>query len=130
MKPYIHEGPDGPVTIPRLTVNQIIELQALHWSDEKAALVDDMDSAGVEASDRLERLREARRASESVVALMRLPFSIKWCRVILEMTVPGQAVVESMTPEDASRAAMWCLGYDLDEIISRGQGRAEGKAVR
>jgi hypothetical protein len=130
VKPYIFDGPDGQVSIPRLTVNQIIELQAIHWKAERAALVEDMDQAGVESSERLDRLREARQASESVMALMRLPFSIRWCRVIVGLAVEGgEGLVESMNPEEASRAALWCLGYDLDDLTPQDdeKGGAEGK---
>lgn len=130
MTPYIYDGPDGQVSIPRLTVNQIIELQAIHWKAERDALVEDMDQAGIESSERLERLREARQASESVMALMRLPFSIRWCRTIIGIAVVGgEELVESMNPEEASRASLWCLGYDLDELKPKAEskGGAEGK---
>jgi len=128
--PYIYDGPDGRVSIPRLTVNQIIELQAIHWKDERAALVEDMEEAGVESSERLDRLREARQASESVMSLMRLPFSIRWCRVIIGLAVEGgERLVESMNPEEGTRAALWCLGYDLDDLQPDDgeKGGAEGK---
>tara|TARA_R100001510_G_scaffold57512_2_gene65902 strand:+ start:3233 stop:3628 length:396 start_codon:yes stop_codon:yes gene_type:complete len=128
--PYIHDGPDGQVSIPRLTVNQIIELQAMHWKAERTALVEDMEEAGVESSERLDRLREARQASESVMALMRLPFSIRWCRSIVGLAIAGgETLVESMNPEEASRAALWCLGYDLDDLKpnTEEKGGAEGK---
>ena len=131
MTPYIYDGPDGQVSIPRLTVNQIIELQAIHWKAERDALVEDMDQAGIESSERLERLREARQASESVMALMRLPFSIRWCRTIVGLAIDGgESLVESMNPEEASRSALWCLGYDLDDLKPKtaADGRAEGKA--
>jgi len=118
--PYVYEGPSGRVSIPRLTVNQIIELQAIHWKSERASLVADMEEAGIEPSERLERLREARQAAESIMALMRLPFSIRWCRTIVGLAIEGgEALVESMNPEEASRAALWSLGYDLDDLTPK-----------
>jgi hypothetical protein len=128
MKPYILNLDGKQIAIPRLTVHQIIEIQAKYAEARRLDLLDDLMQAEVEPSERLARLREEREASESIQSLIRLPFSFEWASLIVSTASADWELPSRMDPEQVTEAAMWCIGYDLNELKARGKGRAEGKA--
>ena len=63
------------------------------------------------------------------MALMRLPFEVRWAIRMIEVAAgerPGW--VEKVEPEELTRCGLWLLGQDLDALKGDGEGRAEGKA--
>ena len=60
MEPIAVPVGDGTILVPRLKVQQIIDLAALRHEAERRELVQDLEDAGVPSEDRLERLRAHR----------------------------------------------------------------------
>jgi hypothetical protein len=129
MKPYTRTIDGKAIQVARLTPSQIIALLEEAHEARRAALVEDLEAAGVDASDRLEELQRLRDGSQSVMALMRLPFEVRWAIRMIEVAAGERpAWIEKVEPEELTRCGLWLLGQDLDALKGDGEGRAEGKA--
>ncbi len=125
MEPIAVPVADGTILVPRLKVQQIIDLAVLRHERERKELVQDLEDAGVDPDDRLQRLREHRKEVGLSSVIVRWAFSVDGAYNIVRMAM-GEfpAELEGMDPGNLSRLALACIGVDLDESV---EGGAEGK---
>ena len=125
MEPIAIPVADGTILVPRLKVQQIIDLAVLRHERERKELVQDLEDAGVDPEDRLERLRQHRKEVGLSSVIVRWAFSVDGAYSIVRMAM-GEfpAELEGMDPGNLSRLALACIGVDLDESV---EGGAEGK---
>lgn len=118
-------GP-GTILVPRLRVQQIIDLAVLRHERERRDLIQDLEDAGVPADDRLERLRQHRKEVGLSSVIVRWAFSVDGAYQILKMAMGDQfpEEFESFDPANLSNLALQCIGVDLD---ATSEGGAEGK---
>jgi len=125
MEPIAVPVADGTILVPRLKVQQIIDLAVLRHERERKELVQDLEDAGVDPDDRLERLREHRKEVGLSSVIVRWAFSVDGAYNIIRMAM-GEfpTELEGMDPGNLSRLALACIGVNLDESV---EGGAEGK---
>jgi hypothetical protein len=115
--------------VPRLRVQDIIDLQTLRFDRERRELIEDLEAAGVSSDDRLATLRKHRQERGLSSVIVRAAFSVEgaWSivRSALKDDIPEP--LREMDPQTLSRTALACIGIDLDEMTSDQEGRAEGK---
>ena len=126
MEPIAVPVADGTILVPRLKVQQIIDLAALRHESERRELVQDLEDAGVPAEDRLVKLREHRKEVGLSSVIVRSAFSIDGAYRIIKYAMGGEfpAEHEGVDPSNLSSLALACIGVDLDAIS---EGGAEGK---
>ena len=114
------------ILVPRLRVQQIIDLAVLRHERERRDLIQDLEDAGVPADDRLERLRQHRKEVGLSSVIVRWAFSVDGAYQILKMAMGDQfpEEFESFDPANLSNLALQCIGVDLD---ATSEGGAEGK---
>ncbi len=125
MEPIAVPVADGTILVPRLKVQQIIDLAVLRHERERKELVQDLADAGVNPEDRLERLRQHRKEVGLSSVIVRWAFSVDGAYSIIRMAMGDfPAELEGMDPGNLSRMALACIGVNLDESV---EGGAEGK---
>lgn len=126
MEPIAVPVADGTILVPRLKVQQIIDLAALRHESERRELVQDLEDAGVPAEERLVKLREHRKEVGLSSVIVRSAFSIDGAYRIVKYAMGGEfpAELEGLDPSNLSSLALACIGVNLDEIS---EGGAEGK---
>ena len=118
----------GTILVPRLKVQQIIDLAALRHDAERRELVQDLEDAGVPSEDRLERLRAHRKEVGLSSVIVRSAFSIDGAYRIIKYAMGGEfpSELDSLDPSNLSKLALACIGVDLDDLT---EGGAEGKEL-
>jgi len=125
MEPIAVPVADGTILVPRLKVQQIIDLAVLRHERERKELVQDLEDAGVDPEDRLERLRQHRKEVGLSSVIVRWAFSVDGAYNIIRMAMGDfPAELEGFGPANLSKLALACIGVDLDESV---EGGAEGK---
>lgn len=126
MEPIAVTVGQGTILVPRLRVQQIIDLAVLRHERERRDLIQDLEDAGVPADDRLERLRQHRKEVGLSSVIVRWAFSVDGAYQILKMAMGDQfpEEFESFDPANLSNLALQCIGVDLD---ATSEGGAEGK---
>jgi len=125
MEPIAVPVADGTILVPRLKVQQIIDLAVLRHERERKELVQDLEDAGVDPEDRLERLRQHRKEVGLSSVIVRWAFSVDGAYNIIRMAMDDfPAELEGFGPANLSKLALACIGVDLDESV---EGGAEGK---
>jgi len=107
MEPIAVPVADGTILVPRLKVQQIIDLAVLRHERERKELVQDLEDAGVDPDDRLQRLREHRKEVGLSSVIVRWAFSVDGAYNIIRMAM-GEfpAELEGMDPGNLSRLAL------------------------
>ncbi len=126
MEPIAVTVGQGTILVPRLRVQQIIDLAVLRHERERRDLIQDLEDAGVPADDRLERLRQHRKEVGLSSVIVRWAFSVDGAYQILKMAMGDQfpEEFEGLDPANLSSLALQCIGVDLD---ATSEGGAEGK---
>lgn len=120
---------EGETTlVPRLRVQQVIDLSTRRFERERLNLIADLTDAGVEAGDRLIQLRKQRDEAGLSAMIIRSAFSTEGSKEVVAEAMGGQfpESFASIAPDELSRLALACLGVTLDDKAE--EGRAEGKA--
>ena len=126
MNIHVVEWSGGSINVGRMTAQQMIQVQDEFEAAQRSLLIDDMDAAGLDPSERMERLRADREASGNVVALIRSAFDIRWAIRILEVTMGERhAFVDELGPEEITRAALWSLGSNYDKLVEAESGELD-----
>lgn len=108
------------VRVPLITVRDMMKVCDMAFEEERAALVADLDAAGVEPATRLERLREHSQRRGTVSLLLLATFRIATASEIVR-TAMGRAGIDidatiaDMTPEDIVQVAQMLCGYKRAE---------------
>ena len=123
---------DETILVPRLRVQQIIDLQVLRHERDRLELVKDLEDAGVSAEERLARLREHRDQAGLASVIVRSAFTIQGAHQIIRLAMDGEFPESfgGLEPTEISRIALQCLGLNLDDFEDdedKGEERAEGK---
>ena len=119
---------DDTVLVPRLRVQQIIELSTVRHERDRLDLIED---SGASTEERLEMLRDHRNQAGLSSIIVRSAFTVEGAYMVIEAAMGGEfpASFSSLEPTLMSKIALQCLGVDVDEIekSSEAEGRAEGK---
>lgn len=104
------------VRVPLITVRDMMQVCDQAFEEERAALIADLDAAGVDPSVRLERLREHSQRRGTVSLLLLATFRISTAGQILRVALeragkPADEIVGDMTPEQMVEAAQMLCGY-------------------
>jgi len=128
MEPIAVPVNDGTILVPRLRVQEIIDLAVLRHERERRELVQDLEDAGVPAEERFERLRTHRKEIGLSSVVVRSAFTVDGAFQIIRLAMKGEfpAELEGLDPNNLSRLALACIGIDLDNLSERS---AEGKAA-
>lgn len=128
MKPIIPRGTDSSISIDRLTIQEIIQIQTEFEEARRRDLLADLEDSGATSEERLKALRADRDASGNVAALLRLAFDPRWAQRICRKASKGDAEsaswMDQLPAEELTRIALACLGADLDEM--KAGGKTEG----
>ncbi len=126
MEPIAVTVADGTILVPRLTVQQIVDLAVLRHERERRELVQDLEDAGVPAEDRLAKLREHRKEVGLSSVIVRWAFSVDGAYQIIRSAMGGEfpSMLDGMDPANLSSLALQCIGVSLDAMT---EGGAEGK---
>lgn len=121
---------DETLLIPRLRVQELIDLSTLRHDRERRELLQDLEAAGIEPEAKLEALREHRKSRGLSSVIVRAAFTVEGAWSILRVALADEIPEElkSLDPTTLSRTALACIGIDLDELAGDGTGSAEGKA--
>ena len=105
--------------VPRLRIQQIIDLSTRRFERDRLNLVADLNDAGVDAEHRKEC------GLSSVI--VRSAFSVEGAIAIVTDAMGGELPQQfaSISPDEMSRLALGCIGVELEEKAERS---AEGKA--
>jgi hypothetical protein len=127
MKPIPVESQGQTVLVPRLRVQQIIDLSVLRHDQERRELKQDLEDAGVDPAERLERLREHRKQVGLSSVIVQSAFSVGGAYQIIRLAMGGDfpESFEDLEPTRLTEVALGCLGIELDDLV--GDGSAEGK---
>ena len=118
MNIHVVEWSGGTVNVGRMTAQQMIQIQDEFEAASRSRLIDDMDAAGLDPSERMERLRADREASGNIVVLIRAAFDIRWAIRILEVSMGERhPFIDELGPEQVTRAALWSLGSNYDQMV-------------
>tara|TARA_R100001460_G_scaffold23359_5_gene47105 strand:+ start:509 stop:952 length:444 start_codon:yes stop_codon:yes gene_type:complete len=122
---------DETVLVPRLRVQQIIELSTHRHERDRLDLIKDLEDSGASTEERLEMLRDHRNQAGLSSIIVRSAFTVDGAYSVIEAAMGGEfpASFSSLEPTLMSKIALQCLGVDVDEIekSSKAEGRAEGK---
>tara|TARA_R100000700_G_C3072673_1_gene82071 strand:+ start:16 stop:456 length:441 start_codon:yes stop_codon:yes gene_type:complete len=121
------------ILVPRLKVQQIIDLQVLRHERDRLELIKDLEDSGVPSDERLERLREHRNQAGLASVIVRSAFTIQGAHQIIRLAMDGEFPDSfgGLEPTEISKIALKCIGLNLDEFEDdedKGEGWAEGKA--
>jgi hypothetical protein len=113
--------------VPRLRIQQIIDLSTRRFERDRLDLVADLNDAGVDAEQRLDQLREHRKECGLSSVIVRSAFSVEGAIAIVTDAMGGELPQQfaSISPDEMSRLALGCIGVELEEKAERS---AEGKA--
>jgi len=127
MEPVAVTTAEGTILVPRLTVQQIIDLIAFQSEQERQSILRDLKDAEATSSEKLARLEQHRKESKLSGTIIRYAFDLDGARKILE-TALGEipSSIASLDPSNLSKLALSCLGVDLDEYV---EGSSEGKGA-
>ena len=128
MQPIPISVGETTILVPRLTVQQVIELSVLRDEEDRRSLISDADEAGLDPDSKMAVLRVHREQRGLSSLVVRSAFSIDGAYRIVKMAMGGTmpAELETYDPSDLSTVALGCLGVDLDELVD--DSSAEGKA--
>ncbi len=126
MEPLAVTINDETILIPKLKVQQVIDLTAQASEIERQAIIRDLEDAQASATERLERLEKHRKESGLSSTIIREAFDLSGARRIVSAAL-GEfpESLDHMDPVNLSRLALGSLGVDLDTYV---EGSAEGKA--
>ena len=125
---------DETVLVPRLRVQQIIDLSTLRHERDRLELVNDLEDAGVPTEERFEQLREHRNQTGLSSIIVRSAFTVQGAYQIIRLAMGGEfpESLAGLEPTEMSRIALQCLGVDIEQFETDDEdegdeGRAEGK---
>lgn len=122
---------DDTLLVPRLRVQQIIDLTTLRHESDRQDLVRDLEEAGVEAEERFAKLREHRDQAGLSSIIIRSAFTVQGAFQIIRLAMGGEfpESMAGMEPTELSKIALQCLGLNLEdfESDSEDESRAEKK---
>ena len=128
MQPIAVETDGETILVPKLRVQQIIDLSVLRHDHERRELKQDLEDAGVDPAERLERLREHRKRVGLSSSIVQSAFSVQGAHQIIRLAMDGDfpPAFDNLDPTRLTEIALGCLGIDLDDLVA--EGSAEGKA--
>jgi len=130
MEPIPVSVGDTTTLVPRLTVQQVIELGVIRHEEERRSLIEDADAAGLDATERMDVLRKHREQRGISSVIVKSAFTVDGAYRIVKKAMGGTwpSEFESIDPTDLSTVALGCLGIELDAFVA-GESSAEGKAA-
>jgi hypothetical protein len=113
------------IQIPKLTIQQIIELSSETFEVNRHALLKDLEDAGASPADRAKALADYRREQDLNSVLIRSAFTAAGSYAIVNKACNGMPdELNSLDPAEFTNIALSCLGMEV-----KGEGTsAEGKA--
>ena len=131
MKPQALTIDGKSLLIPKLTVQQIIDMTVLQNEKERTELVQDLKDSGITGPERLEMLRDHRKESSLSATVVRSAFSMQGAYRIIACAMGGEfpEAMNGADPTVLTNVALGCLGVDLDEL-SESEGSSEGKGAK
>jgi hypothetical protein len=124
---------DDTLLVPRLRVQQIIDLSTLRHESDRRDLVRDLEEAGVEAEERFAKLREHRDQAGLSSIIIRSAFTVQGAFQIIRLAMGGEFPdsMAGMEPTELSKIALQCLGLNLEDFESDSgdESRAEKKTL-
>lgn len=124
---------DDTLLVPRLRVQQIIDLSTLRHESDRRDLVRDLEEAGVEAEERFAKLREHRDQAGLSSIIIRSAFTVQGAFQIIRLAMGGEfpELMAGMEPTELSKIALQCLGLNLEDFESDSgdESRAEKKTL-
>ena len=122
---------DDTILVPRLSVQQIIDLSILRHDRDRRSLVQDLKDAGCSSEDSLEKLREHRKSEGLSSIVVRSAFTVDGAFQIIRLAMGGEypESLERLDPTRLSNLALQCLGLDLDDLGNEKTESAEGNAL-
>jgi hypothetical protein len=115
------------VLVPRLTVQQVIELTVIEGEETRRALLADAKEAGLDPSDTMSLLKSHRETQGLSSVIVRSAFTLGGAyRIVKKAMGEMPPAFDSVDPAELSNVALQCLGVDLDALAEK--GRTEGKA--
>ena len=116
--------------VPRLRIQQIVDVATKRFEQDRLNLVDDLSDAGVEPAEKLEALREQRKEYGLSSVIVRSAFSVSGAIDIITEAMGGDLPEQfaSISPDNMSRLALECIGVELEE--DKAEGSAEGKVQK
>lgn len=132
MEPTAVTIEDETILVPRLKVQQIIDLGVLRHERERKALLEDLEDAEATTEERLEKLREHRDQKGLSSILVRSAFSVDGAYQIVRLAMGGEYPerLEGLDPTKLSRLALACIGIDLDDMVASGEAVGKEMADR
>ena len=104
--------------VPRLKVQQIIDLAVLRHERDRRDLLRDLEDANVPSEDRMAMLKEQREQAGLSSVVVRSAFSVDGSFAIIRTAMGGEFpdLFQHLDPGRLSSIALGCLGLDLDEM--------------
>lgn len=116
------------ILIPKLTVQQIIDMSVLQNERERNDLLQDMKDAEIEGEERLSRLQAHRKEAGLSATVVRSAFTSAGAYAIIRHAMGGEypETMNHLDPTRLTQIALGCLGIDL-EGLKADEGGTEGK---
>ncbi len=122
--PVIIKHARGSLSLRKLTVQQMIDLQEQDWQVRRDRLVELLDQAGAPAELRVERLEDLAKYRDHDGNLCRSAFSARGAQriIVAAMEAAGEQTIKfddlELDPSDSlARTALALLGIDFDRLI-------------
>jgi len=127
MKPMAVDIEDKTILVPKLKVQELIDLGVLRHERERKNLIEDLEDSGATQEEKLAQLREHRKERGLASILVRSAFTVDGSFQIIRLAMGGEfpEAFETLDPTRLSRIALGCLGLDLDDLVE--EEATEGK---
>lgn len=123
--PKVITTSEGQISVPKLTVQQIIDLSATIHESNRSKLMRDLDDSGAPHESRLEALAHFRKEEGLTSVIIRSAFSLEGAMKILAEAFGGEVPnsITELDPTEITNLALSCFGID---VIGE-KGESEGK---
>mgnify|MGYP003153869778 CR=1 FL=1 len=115
---------DETILVPKLTVQQIIDMSVLQNERDRADLLQDLKDSGIEGEERLTALRQHRSESGLSATVVRSAFTAAGAYQIVRMAMGGEfpESMNQLDPTKLSEIALGCLGIVMDDLVAEEDG--------
>jgi len=113
--------------VPRVTVQQMMDMIETQHAARRQSLIADLEDAGASSEVRVQKLREFSEQNGLMSNVIREAFTVRGAVWIISEAYEGNFPEEfnELLPDDLSRVALHIIGFDPDE---QDEESAEGKA--
>ena len=112
------------VAIPKLTVQQIISLNAIVHEKNRIKLIEDLKAAEATTDEKLAALREHRKEEGLTSVIVRSAFALEGALAVLDAAFDGEMPesIKQLDPTELTELALSCFGITITDTQESAKG--------